>query len=132
MNQVEIQYKRVAIEQEIADLEKKIATKKALLPGLIYLEKQFNNNAINDQDENEVRLRLGEYPRKILDFLYASSDLIGPLSLDDISKQIDLDLPQVKSGVRNLLHRKLVAKNDQGIEISENGKEFYKKYKEKQ
>lgn len=138
---------RLKIEAEIAEMENAILEKRALLPGIKYLEEQCasNGNVIGKEKENidaksanigKPRLRLGASTHAILQCLYDRSKITPPvspeMSFDEIQKGTNQDRLHVRSAARNLIERGFAERTREGVvAITKEGMEFLQEYNNK-
>jgi predicted transcriptional regulator len=124
-------------EKEISALKKALAEKESLLPGL-RLAASLNGNGVKENakenEENddalELRLRMGDSPRKALELLAEKGDDV-PYSA--ILKVVDNNPREARYAVRNLVSREFATRNEEKdtAHVTQLGRNFIKKYREK-
>lgn len=138
---------RLKIEAEIAEMEKAIFEKRALLPGIRYLEEQCisKSNLIGKEKEKageksantgKPRLRLGDSTHAVLQCLYDRAKITPPvspeMSFDEIQQGTNQDRLHVRSAARNLIERGFAERAREGVvAITKEGAEFLQEYNNK-
>jgi hypothetical protein len=118
-----------AIQKDIADLEKKLAYKKSLLPGLQYAARQQGEAKV-EEGEGQMRLRLGNDTEEVLTYLMVFQ---MPRSWAEVQDGTKLATKPLRAALRNLIKRNLVNKvGEDSYVVTDSGIEFFMKYQEKQ
>jgi predicted transcriptional regulator len=132
---------RILIEATIAEMEKKItelqqqlSEKKALLPGIIFIESTQNKAGQEPQAEsqpNEPRLRLGAHAVVVFKILELTSFMHNPLSIPELLLKTKLSPKEFNATIRNLKDRKFLSSENGQVALTNDGEIFWEKYKAK-